>query len=164
VTLSASFAASALRDPCRRAMRTALQTAEAAAPAREPEAPKRFFKILRARALDHHKAFTRSLAGAGFEVRRVVRQANHAHVWGLYLKRGSVTPGLEAQSVRRTVCDLVKESGIRLPLREIDVLTRGDRVEAHFIFQPGLPGVLGYYRGREEWMPLLTEPAEELPD
>ena len=140
-------------------MRTALQTAETA---REPESPKRFFKILRARALDHHRAFSRSLTRAGFGVLRVMRRANHAHVWGLYLKRGTVTPGLEAQSVRSAVCAVVKESGVKLPPREVDVLAKGDRIEAYFIYAPGVPGSLSFYQGREEWMPEVMEPAQEL--
>ena len=146
-------------------MRTASQTAEAAAPAREPESPKRFFlEVLRARALDHHRAFTTSLATAGFEVRRVVRQAHHAHVWGLYLKRGAVMPGIEAELVRSAVCAVAKESGVKLAAREIDVLTKSDRVEAFFIYEPGVPGSLSLYRGQEEWVPEVMEPAQPCPE
>jgi hypothetical protein len=144
-------------------MRTASGSKQVTAPTRELESPRRFFKILQERALAHHKTFARSLATAGFEVRRIVRQAHHAHVWGLYLKRGAVPPGLEAQSVRSAVCAVVKESGVKLPPREIDVLTRGDRIEAHFIFAPGVPGALSFYQGREEWMPEPMEPAQEPP-
>jgi hypothetical protein len=70
--------------------------------------------------------------------------------------------GLEAQAVRRTVCAVVKASGIRLAPREIDVLTKTDRIEAFFIFQPGVPGTLSFYEGREDWLPEVVEPAQEL--
>jgi hypothetical protein len=59
-------------------------TTEQLTPTRQPESPKRFFQILRQRAWYHHRLLAKQMAEVGFTVRRVVRQANHANVWGLY--------------------------------------------------------------------------------
>ncbi len=120
------------------------------------------FRILRERAWYHHQLLAKHMAEVGFVVRRVVRQPNHASVWGLYLQRGTVMPGQEADTVKRTVSDLLGRLGVKCPRKEVDALSKGDRVEAFFIYPPGSPGSLSFYQGREEWLPEVMEPAQEL--
>ena len=121
-----------------------------------------FFRILRERAWYHHQLLAKHMAEVGFVVRRVVRQANHASVWGLYLQRGTVLPGEEADTVKRTVSALLGRLGVKCPRKEVEALTKGDSVEAFFIYPPGTPGSLTLYRGREEWLPEVMEPAQGL--
>jgi hypothetical protein len=99
----------------------------------------------------------------GFEVRRVVREQVHP-VWALHMRRGTVERGLEADTAKRAVSALLGELGVKCPRREVDALTKGDRVEAFFVFQPGTPGSVCFYQGREEWLPELDEPSLEMAD
>jgi hypothetical protein len=133
-------------------------------PTRQRECPKMFFRILRERAGYHHQLLAKHMAEVGFVVRRVVRQPNHANVWGLYLRRGTVLPGEEADTVKRTVSALLGRLGVKCPRKEVDALTKGDRVEAFFIYAPGSPGSLSFYQGREEWLPEVIEPAQPCPE
>jgi len=103
------------------------------------------------------------MAEAGFEVRRVVRQPVHP-VWGLYLRRGALEPGQEADTVRRAVSSTLGDLCVKCPPREVEALTKGDRIEAFFLFPPGTPGSLSFFQGREEWMPEPAEPCPELAD
>jgi hypothetical protein len=137
-------------------------TTELLTPTRQPESPKRFFQILQERARYHHQLLAKHMAEAGFVVRRVVRQPNHANVWGLYLQRGTVLPGQEADTVKRTVSALLGRLGVECARKEVEALTKDDRVEAFFIYAPGTPGSLSFYQGREEWLPEVMEPAQEL--
>lgn len=131
-------------------------------PTRQPESPKRFFQILRERASYHHQLLAKHMAEVGFVVRRVVRQPYHANVWGLYLRRGTMLPGQEADTVKRAVSALLGRLGVKCTRKEVEALTRGDRVEAFFIYPPGTPGSLSFYQGREEWLPEPIEPCSEL--
>jgi hypothetical protein len=137
-------------------------TTEQPTPTRPRECPKMFFRILRERAWYHHQLLAKHMAEVGFVVRRVVRQPNHANVWSLYLRRGTVLPGEEADTVKRAVSALLGRLGVKCPRKEVEALTKGDRVEAFFIYTPGTPGSLSFYQGREEWLPEVMEPAQEL--
>jgi hypothetical protein len=126
---------------------------------RQPESPKRFFQVLRERAWYHHQLLAKGVTEAGFLVRRIVRHSVHP-VWGLYLRRGTVLPGQEADTVKRTVSAVLGGLGVNCPRKEVEALTKGDRVEAFFIYPVGTPGSLTFYHGREEWLPEVMEPAQ----
>ena len=131
-------------------------------PTRQRECHKMFFRILRERAWYYHQLLAKHMAEVGFVVRRVVRQPNHANVWGVYLRRGTVLPGEEADTVKGAVSALLGRLGVKCPRKEVEALTKGDRVEAFFIYTPGTPGSLSFYQGREEWLPEPIEPCPEL--
>jgi hypothetical protein len=95
--------------------------------------------------------FAKHLSGAGFQIRRIAKQPNHAHVWEAFLKRGSVLAGHERETAKHEISTLFTRLGFACPKREIDVLVRGTSVEVYFIFEKGSPGCLSYYAGREQW-------------
>jgi hypothetical protein len=119
---------------------------------RQHESPKRFFRLLRAEATYWPKLFSQHLAAAGFQVHRIAKQPNHAHVWEAHLKRGTVPAGWEAEAARREISAFLKRSDFKCPKSEIDVLTRGDRIMACWIFLKGVAGCLSCCAGREQWL------------
>ena len=115
-----------------------------------PESPTGFFQFLRADWAYFHRVFSKWLQQAGFEIRWIRRRTNH-DLWQLYLMRGTVIPGLEAQTARDTICATLKRCGADCRPRDIEVAVIGNRVGAAFIFDSGTPGSLVYSRGREAW-------------
>ena len=75
------------------------------------------------------------------------RVAPHASYFRRYL------PFHEARAFARGL-----RLGVKCPQKEIEALTKGDRVEAFFICPPGTPGSLCFCHGREQWLP---EPSQE---
>ncbi len=117
------------------------------------DSPRHFLKYLKENACSYHQLFAWRTAESGFEVRRVVRRNNHANVWGLYLRRGTVAPGQEVVTVKRTVSAILRSLGVDCPPREVEALTKGDRVEAFFMYPQGVPGTLHFYQGQQQWVP-----------
>jgi hypothetical protein len=78
------------------------------------------------------------------------------------LQRGTVLPGEEADTVKRTVSALLGRLGVKCARKEVEALTKGDRVEAFFIYTPGTPGSVSFHQGREDWLPEPIEPCPEL--
>jgi hypothetical protein len=124
------------------------------------ESPRRFLRFLRETQLNHHRLFAERMVSAGFEVRRVVRRSTHG-IWGLYLRRGTVLPGQEIVTVKRTISAILRSLGVECPPREVEALTKADRVETFFIYAPGVPGTLHFYRGQQQWVPEPIEPDVE---
>lgn len=117
---------------------------------RGPESPKAFFRGLRSAPSYFHEIIARWLHEAGFQVRYVRKRANH-QVWNLYLLRGGVPPGTEAEAARQTLSVTLKRCGIECPKKEIEITVIGKTVGAAFIFQDGAPGTLVFTQGRELW-------------
>jgi hypothetical protein len=92
--------------------------------------------------LFYHCQLAKHLARAGFEVRQVERENNHAEVWVLKLRRGQVTAGQEIDWTKRTVLAFLKRHGLRYPRREVVVMVEGDRIKAAFNRERGGPGWL----------------------
>src|ERR1035441_6364693 len=94
----------------------------------------------------YHCQLAKHLARAGFEVRQVERENNHADVWVLKLRRGQVSAGQEIDWTKRTVLVFLKRHGVRYPTKEVVVMVQGDRIKAAFNWSRGQPGWLGYDR------------------
>ena len=92
----------------------------------------------------YHTQLARHLARAGFEVRQVERQANHADVWVLKLRRGYVPAGQEIEWLQRQVRLFLKRYGLRYPKREIVVMVQSSRIKAAFNWSRGRAGWLSY--------------------
>jgi hypothetical protein len=95
-----------------------------------------------------HVQLAKHLARAGFEVRQVEREDNHAEVWVLKLRRGQVTAGQEIDWTKRTVLVFLKRYGLRYPRREVVVMVEGDRITAAFNWERGEPGWLTLQRAK----------------
>ena len=93
-----------------------------------------------------HVQLAKHLARAGFEVRQVERENNHAEVWVLKLRRGQVSAGQEIDWTQGAVLAFLKRHGLRYPKREVVVMVQGDRITAAFNWSRGQPGWLGYDR------------------
>ena len=94
----------------------------------------------------YHVQLANHLARAGFEVRQVERENNHAEVWVLKLQRGQVSAGQEIEWTKRTVVVFLKRYGVRYPKKEVVVMVQGDRIKAAFNWGRGQPGWLSYDR------------------
>jgi hypothetical protein len=94
--------------------------------------------------LFYHTQLAKHLARAGFEVRQVERQDNHADVWVLRLRRGYVQPGCEIEWLQQQVRLFLKRYGLRYPKREIVVMVQSSRIKAAFNWSRGQPGWLSY--------------------
>ena len=94
----------------------------------------------------YHVQLANHLARAGFEVRQVERENNHAEVWVLKLRRGQVSAGQEIEWTKRTVVGFLKRHGLRYPKREVVVMVEGDRIKAAFNWERGEPGWLSFQR------------------
>jgi hypothetical protein len=88
------------------------------------------------------------LARAGFEVRQIERENNHADVWVLQARRSQVTAGREIEWVQKQVCLFLKRHGLRYPRREVVVMVQGDRIKAAFNWERGEPGWLTFQRAK----------------
>ena len=95
-----------------------------------------------------HVQLANHLARAGFEVRQVARENNHAEVWVLKLRRGQVSAGQEIERTKRTVLVFLKRYGVRYPKREVVVMVQGDRITAAFNWERGEPGWLSFQRAK----------------
>jgi hypothetical protein len=100
-----------------------------------------------------HVQLAKHLARAGFEVRHVERENNHAEVWVLKLRRGQVSAGQEIEWTKRTVLDFLKRHGLRYPRREVVVMVQDDRITAAFNWERGEPGWLTLQRAKIESRP-----------
>ena len=89
-----------------------------------------------------HVQLAKHLARAGFEVRHVERENNHAEVWVSKLYRGQMPTGHEIDWTKRTVLVFLKRHGLRYPRREVVVMVEGDRIKAAFNWERGKPGWL----------------------
>jgi hypothetical protein len=89
----------------------------------------------------------RFLTAAGFDIRRIERKDNHAHVWVVHMRRGFVPWGQEVETAKVYVQTFLRRQGVRYPKREIDVSVRGDRMIVAFIWEAGTPGMLIYWGG-----------------
>jgi len=89
-----------------------------------------------------HVQLAKHLARAGFEVRQVERENNHADVWILKARRGQVPVGREIEWVRTQVCLFLKRHGLRYPKKEVVAMVQGDRIKAAFNWTSGQPGSL----------------------
>jgi hypothetical protein len=96
----------------------------------------------------YHVQLANHLARAGFEVRQVERENNHAEVWVLKLRRGQVSAGQEIERTKRTVLVFLKRYGVRYPKREVVVMVQGDRITAAFNWERGEPGWLSFQRAK----------------
>jgi hypothetical protein len=100
-----------------------------------------------------HVQLAKHLARAGFEVRHVERENNHAEVWVLKLRRGQVSAGQEIEWTKRTVLVFLKRHGLRYPRREVVVMVQDDRITAAFNWERGEPGWLTLQRAKIESRP-----------
>ena len=105
---------------------------------------KAFLAERRMGGLFYHCQLAKHLARAGFEIRQVERENNHADVWVLKVRRGQVTAGQEIDWTKRTVLAFLKRYGLRYPRREVVVMVQGDRVKAAFNWDRGQPGCLSF--------------------
>ena len=95
-----------------------------------------------------HVQLAKHLARAGFEVRQVERENNHAEVWVLKLRRGQVPTGQEIDRTKRTVLVFLKRHGLRYPKNEVVVMVQGDRITAAFNWERGGHGWLSFQRAK----------------
>ncbi len=119
-------------------------------PDRRRTAPDPLKKFLAKRSLDglyHHCRLARFLTGAGFDIRRIERQDNHADVWVVHMRRGFVPWGEEVETAKAYVQTFLRRRGVPYPRREIDVSLRGDRIVVAFIWKAGTPGILIFWGG-----------------
>jgi len=101
----------------------------------------------------YHVQLAKHLARAGFEVRQVERENNHADVWILKLRRGLVSAGREIEWTKRTVIVFLKRYGVGYPKKEVVVMVQGDRITAAFNWERGGPGWLTLQRAKIESRP-----------
>ena len=95
-----------------------------------------------------HVQLGKHLARAGFEVRQIERENNHANVWVLKVRRGQVPAGQEIDWTKRTVLVFLKRHGLLYPRREVVVMVQGDRITAAFNWERGEPGWLSFQRAK----------------
>ena len=109
---------------------------------------KAFLAKRRIAGMFYHCQLAKHLARAGFEVRWIERQDNHADVWDAKVRRGKVPVGREIEWMQKQVCRFLKRYGIRYPKKEVCVLVHGDRIEAAFNWANGEPGWLSFQRAK----------------
>ena len=112
-----------------------------------PELLKKFLSKHDLGGLYHHCRLAQFLTGAGFDIRRIEREDNHADVWVVRMRRGFVPWGEEVQTAKSYVHTFLRRQGVRYPKREIDVSVRGDQVNVAFIWKAGTPGMLIFWGG-----------------
>jgi hypothetical protein len=112
-----------------------------------PDALKKFLAKRSLGGLYHHCRLARFLTGAGFDIRRVEREDNHADVWVVHMRRGFVPWGEEVETAKSYVQTFLRRQGVHYPKREIDVSVRGDRMIVAFIWKAGTPGMLIFWGG-----------------
>jgi hypothetical protein len=112
-----------------------------------PDPLKKFLAKRNLDGLFHHCRLARFLTGAGFDIRRIERKDNHAHVWNVHMRRGFVPWGQEVETAKVYVQTFLRRQGVRYPKREILVSVRGDRMIVAFIWGAGTPGMLIFWGG-----------------
>ncbi len=120
------------------------------APDRRGRPPDPLKKFLAKRNLDglyYHCRLARFLTGAGFDIRRIERQDNHADVWVIHMRRGFVPWGEEVETAKAYVHTFLRRQGVHYPKREINVSVRGERLIVAFIWEAGTPGMLIFWGG-----------------
>ena len=98
--------------------------------------------------LFYHCLLANHLKRAGFEVRQVEREDNHADVWVLRLRRGRVPVGHEIEWTKKQVCLFLRRLGLRYPSKEVVVMVQGERIKAAFNWEKGGPGWVIQDRGK----------------
>jgi len=109
---------------------------------------KAFLAQRRVGGLFFHCQLAKHLTRAGFDVRRVEKQDNHAEVWVLKVRRGWVPVGLEIEWVKKQVCLFLKRHGLRYPKRDVVAMVEGERITAGFNWAPGSPGWMSFERAK----------------
>jgi hypothetical protein len=140
------------KDSCKTQIRVGPLVSNTQRPQGRESAPcqdtlKAFLVERRMGGLFYHCQLARHLARAGFEVRHVERESNHAHVWVLKIRRGQVPAGREIDWTKRTGLVFLKRHGLRYPKKEVVVMVQGDRIKAAFNWGLGEPGWLTMQRG-----------------
>jgi hypothetical protein len=88
-----------------------------------------------------HGKIQRTLAGAGFETRRLEREEYHP-VWQLWLTRKTFALALDTDTAASQLRSVLRGGGIRLKRDELTITDwRGDKLRAVFVFNYGAPGV-----------------------
>ena len=90
--------------------------------------------------LFYHCQLAKHLIRVGFEVKRIEKENNHAHVWVLKLRRGWVPAGREVEWLQQQVCMFLRRHGLRYPKREVCVMVQGVRIKAAFNWSEGKAG------------------------
>jgi hypothetical protein len=112
------------------------------------DALKAFLAKRRIAGMFYHCQLANHLAQAGFEVRQIERQDNHADVWVLKVRRGRVPAGQEIGWVQKQVCIFLRRHGLRYPSQEVCVMVQGERIQAAFNWAKGKPGWLSFQRAK----------------
>jgi hypothetical protein len=112
-----------------------------------PDALKGFLATRDLDGLRYHCQLARFLTGAGFDIRRIERQDNHADVWLVHMRRGFVPWGQEVETAKAYVQTFLRRQGVHYPKREICVSVRGDRLVVVFGWKAGTPGLLIFWGG-----------------
>jgi hypothetical protein len=116
----------------------------------DPESPKLFFRLLRADLAYFHRVFAKWVGQSGFEIRWIVKRANH-DLWNLHLLRGAVRPGCEEATARQIINSTLQRCGGGCRKKDIEISVIGNRIGAAFIFSKGHAGSLAFSRQRELW-------------
>ena len=95
----------------------------------------------------HHCRLARFLTAAGFDIRRIERKDNHAHVWVVHMRSGFVPRGEETATAKVYIQAFLRRQGVHYPKGEINVMVRGDRLVVAFIWEKGEPGMLIFWGG-----------------
>jgi hypothetical protein len=101
---------------------------------------KKFLAEHRISGLFHHSQLANHMTRAGFQVRQVEKQDNHANVWVIKMWRWKVPPGREIDWAKQRVCRFLKRHGVRYPRKEVCVMVQGERVQVAFNWSEGKPG------------------------
>ena len=97
--------------------------------------------------LVYHCRLAKFMTAAGFDIRRIERDDNHANVWRIQMRRAFVPRGEEVATARLYVQSFLRRQGVRCPKGEIDVMVLGDRVQVSFIWKSGAPGMVIFWGG-----------------
>jgi hypothetical protein len=111
---------------------------------------KALLALLRADPRRVHRLIAKRLSGSGFEVRRIRKMAHHG-LWEAQVRRGNIPPGTEQEKLRLAVCGVFASFGISCRSGDIELCSRGDRLNTAFLFNRGKIGSLTYSKGQEKW-------------
>ncbi len=101
-----------------------------------------FLARLKLSGLFHHCQLAQHLVRAGFEVGRIEKENNHAHVWVLRLRYGRVPPGQAIDWRKKQLCLFLKRRGVGYPRKEVEAMAQGDRIKCAFNWEADAPGWL----------------------
>jgi hypothetical protein len=111
---------------------------------------KRFLVAHRIGGLFYHSQLANYMARAGFQVRQVEKEDNHADVWVLKMWRWMVPAGREIQWAKNRVCLFLKRHGVRYPKKEVVVMVQGQRLLIAFNWSEGKPGELLFQKAKAQ--------------